>query len=121
VAEYLRFFWGKLLIDGRPAFGLSHRLSMGDTKLALLIERAFYVSHTLNSSQTVLVLLPVVEGRLLFYVNRVWTERVGGLGCPIKKIVGRYSVLDEMREIIRNLGVCRFCDAPEAAGPAIPE
>jgi hypothetical protein len=69
----------------------------------------------------VLVLFPVVEGRLLFYVNRVWTDRVGGLGCPFKKIVGRYSVLDELHESIRNLGVCSFCDAPKTAGPATPE
>ncbi len=116
-----RFFWGRLRIDDQPAFSLNHRLSMGDAQLALLIERAFYVSHTLDASQTVLALLPVVEGRLLLYVNRVWTDRVGGLGCPVKRIVGRYSVLDAMREIIRGLGVCGFWGAPQGAGEAVPD
>lgn len=101
-----RFFWGKLIIEGRPAVGLSHRVSVGDADSALLVEHAFYVSHTLNASLTFLAVLPVAEGKLLFYVNRVWTDRVGGFARPIRKFVGRHSVLGEMRQILDNLEVC---------------
>ncbi len=115
------FFWGKLYIDDRLGVGLSHRVSTGDADSALLAERAFYISHTLNASQTFLAILPVVEGKLLFYVNRAWIDRVVGLGCPLKTLVARYLVLSEMRKIMANMKVCG--SAATGAGhksPSVP-
>lgn len=115
------FFWGKLYIDERLGVGLSHRISTGDKDSALLAERAFYISHTLSASQSFLVILPAVEGRLLFYVNRAWIDRVVGLGCPLKTLVARYFILSEMRTIMTNMEVCGP-DAVHAghSGPAVP-
>jgi hypothetical protein len=100
------YFWYMVNLDDRPAIGLSHRLhiSMNDAKF--IIERGYYISHSLDSVQIIVALVPVQEGLLLVYTNRTWTGKITGMFTFLKQRIGYNIMMHEMEHVMKNLSIC---------------
>jgi len=97
-----RFYWLRYELDGRPNYALDHRLALqvGDTFATA--DRAFYVSHGYNVSQSFAGLIPVPEGTLVVYRSRVSTDQVAGFGSSAKKGIGRGMLADHLTAIFER-------------------
>lgn len=103
-----RFFWYVSSLEQRPSVALGHRVSMTGSDMSVLVERLYYVSHTLNSGQLAIALLPTREGRLLVYVSRVWSDKLGGaLFASLKKSAAHDYLVQEMSALVEQLRICR--------------
>lgn len=87
--------------NGRAVVALSH-LVFGRVEGGLVaIDRRFYVNHTLNSMQAVLVAMPLAEGRtVVFYANRTGTDLVLGFGSSVARGIGRTIMRREVDRLI---------------------
>ena len=99
-----QFFWVKQFDGSRPMFGLKHWvLDVNDT-YALITERQYYLSHTLNSMQVVIACLPYKEGTLVVLLNQAFTEKVNRtIGKKIAKAIGYGQVEKNIRPIFEAL------------------
>jgi hypothetical protein len=61
--------------------------------------REFYVAHTYNSLQLVLVTFPVKEGTIVFYSNRTSTDQVAGVGGGMKRKIGGQMLQKEVAKL----------------------
>ena len=100
------YFWYIVNLDDRPAVGVSHRLHTSVGEARFIVERGHYVSHSLESIQIVVAVIPVQEGMLLVYVNRTWTHKVTGFFTRLKKRIGYKMMMSEMEHVMENLDVC---------------
>jgi hypothetical protein len=68
-------------------------------------------------------LLPVPEGTVVFYRNRVSTDRVGGFGSSVKRAVGRSVMARQLREIFERTRMSferdQMSPAPLGAHPGL--
>jgi len=87
------YYWYLVNLGDRPAIGLSHRVLSNSGAATLQIERGYYISHTLDSVQVFVGLIPVKEGTLLLYINRTWTEEISGLFSFIKRKIAHKIML----------------------------
>jgi len=69
------YYWYLVNLGDRPAVGLSHRIHRTIGGAVLQIERGYYISHTLDSVQVFVGLIPVQEGSLLIYILTVPGQR----------------------------------------------
>jgi len=104
------FFWYLVNLGDRPAVGLSHRIHSDLDIAILIIERGYYISHTIDSVQVLVGLIPVQEGMLLIYINRTWTEEVSGLFSLIKRKVAHNIMISEMEHVMKNIHICINAD-----------
>jgi hypothetical protein len=86
---------------------LSHRLHTRIDEATLIIERGFYISHTIDAVQILISLSPVQEGTLLVYTNRTWTEKISGLFSTAKRKIAYEIMISEMEHVLKNINVCR--------------
>lgn len=100
------YFWYMVNLDDRPAIGLSHRLQGSVNQARFIIERGFYISHSLDSVQIVVAIIPAQEGLLLIYINRTWTEKITGFLTGIKQRIGYDIMMSEMEHVMKSLNVC---------------
>ena len=101
------YYWYLVNLGDRPAVGLSHRIHSNNGAATLLIERGYYISHTLDSVQVFVGLIPVQEGALLLYINRTWTEEISGLFSFVKRKIAHKIMLSEMDHVMKNIHICR--------------
>ena len=101
------YFWYMVDLDDRPAIGLSHRLHTRIDDATFIIERGYYISHTIDAVQIIVSLIPVQEGLLLVYNNRTWTEKITGLFSTIKRKIAYKIMISEMEHVLENLDVCQ--------------
>ena len=101
-------FWYMVNLGDRPAIGLSHRLHTKIGTASFIFERAYYISHTLDSIQVLITLIPVQEGTLLIYSNRTWTEKISGLFSSIKRKIAYKIMISGMENVLKKLDVCRL-------------
>ena len=104
------YYWYLVNLGDRPAVGLSHRIHSNRGAATLLIERGYYISHTLDSVQVFVGLIPVKEGTLLLYINRTWTEEISGLFSFLKRKIAHKIMLSEMDHVMKNIHICRDAD-----------
>ena len=104
------YFWYLVNLGDRPAIGLSHRLHSDIDDATFIIERGYYISHTIDSVQVLVGLIPVQEGTLLVYINRTWTEKISGLFSSIKRKIAHNIMISEMEHVMKNIHVCRNSD-----------
>ena len=97
-----RFYLLEYELDGRPNYTLRHRMALPFNGGVALVDRDFYVSHGYNTSQAISGLMPVPEGTIVFYRNRVSTDRVGGFGSSVKRSIGRSVMAKQLREIFQR-------------------
>ncbi len=57
-----RFYWLKVKMVKRPAWALVHRITLQGDDFALVTERYFYTTHSLNSLQITVAWLPYGDG-----------------------------------------------------------
>ena len=99
-----QFFWVKQRQDKRTLFVLKHWLSDIDPDYALIVERQYYLSNTLNSLQVGILCLPYSSGTLVALLNQAFTEKVDvKVGRGIAQRVGRQQVEKQIRPLFKNL------------------
>lgn len=96
------FYWLRYELDGRPNYTLRHRMAMqvGDT--FAVADRDFYVSHGYNVSQSFAGLIPVPEGTMVVFRDRVSTDQVASFGSSVKKGIGRGMMADHLTAIFQR-------------------
>ena len=105
ISEYVhRFYWAKQSESDRPLFLLKHWIMDIQADYALITERRFYLSHSLNSLQVVIGCLPDGESTLVVLLNQTFTEKVNmSIGKTIAKTIGYREVEKNIRPIFENL------------------
>lgn len=99
-----KFFWVKQMEEDRPMFVLKHWSVDIQPDYALICERQFYMSHSLNSLQVVILCLPYKDSTLVVLLNQAFTEKVNvSVGKGIAKKVGRTIVKDKIHPMFENL------------------
>ena len=97
-----RFYLLRYDLNGRPNYALRHRMALPFSGGVVLVDRDFYVSHGYNTSQAISGLIPVPEGTVVFYRNRVSTDQVAGLGSSMKRTIGRSVMAKQLTEIFQR-------------------
>lgn len=97
------FFWINRTVEGRATPTLMHRITAVFEQGAVAVSREYYVGHSYNSSQLLLGCLRYLEGTLLFYVHRTYTDQVAGLGRALRRSIGRESLKKTMLDRFRVL------------------
>jgi hypothetical protein len=99
-----RFFVIKQIIEDRPGFVLKHWMLDSHPDHLVLVERLFYMSHTLNTMQVVIVAMPYDDKRtLVALTNQSFTEAVAGMGGKIAHAIGRKIVTGQILPLFENL------------------
>jgi hypothetical protein len=99
-----QFYWAKQAESNRPLFLLKHWILDIRPDYALIAERRFYLSHSLNSLQVVIGCLPHGDSTLVILLNQTFTEKVNmNIGKMIAKTIGYREVEKNIRPIFENL------------------
>jgi hypothetical protein len=98
-----RFSWILHEAQDRLVVALSHVAFGRNDDCLAVIERRYYVSHSLNSLQVVAVALPINEGTVIFYANRTGTDQVTGFGSSVAKGIGRKIMRGELEALIEAI------------------
>lgn len=99
-----QFYWAKQSESNRPLFLLKHWILDVRPDYALIAERRFYLSHSLNSLQVVIGCLPHGDSTLVVLLNQTFTEKVNmTIGKTIAKAIGLREVEKNIRPIFENL------------------
>ncbi len=99
------YLWSNVDLNDRPAIVLSHRIDLDLAERQIIAERYFYSSRFINAGYALSAVLPVEEGRLFFYIYRVWIDRWSGL-ARLKQSAGQKLMIRQMERNLDNLGVC---------------
>jgi hypothetical protein len=97
-AEYLpgmehRFFAYEQEVEGLGTFILSHRAAIRGEHHALITEQRYFVSETYACRFIASDCVEVPGGTLVFYVSRIFTDQVAGIGSRLKHVMGRGRML----------------------------
>ena len=99
-----QYYWVKQTESNRSLFVLKHWVLDIQADYALITERRFYLSHTLNSLQVVIGCLPHDDKTLVVLLNQAFTEKVNiKFGKTIAKSIGYMQVEKNIRPIFENL------------------
>ncbi|MBK8907042.1 MAG: hypothetical protein IPM60_03820 [Rhodospirillales bacterium] len=98
-----RFFWKKEMVDGRSAFSLRHDVVDCGPASCLIGRRVFFVSHTYDGMQDIVLLLPVREGTMMFRFMRTYTQRVAGPFNGFERRVGQTMMSKSLIEDVEDL------------------
>jgi hypothetical protein len=96
------FFLIRYAMGGRPVFALRHRLAMPVGGAYVVADRDFYVSSGYNDTQGLAGLLPIETGTVVFYLERVTTDQLGGFGASTKQAIGRGMMAKQIRQIFEK-------------------
>jgi hypothetical protein len=88
-----RFFAYEQQVEGLRTFILSHRAAMRGEHHALITEQRYFVSQTYTCRFIASECVEVPGGTLVFYVSRIFTEQVAGIGSRLKHFMGRGRML----------------------------
>ena len=94
------FLWIKVEITGRPIFALVHRVTLTDEDFAVVTERYFYSTHSLNSLQVTVVWLPFEGGTYMGLAASASADILSGLKGKLLRAVGRDPALDMVDEVV---------------------
>jgi hypothetical protein len=103
--------------SGRPLYVLKHRLMDVDAKRAIIAERQFYISHSLDTLQVIILCLPTADGGTqVAMLNQTYTGRVAGMGRAIAHRIGRQKVREKVQPLFEALRQ-RFAEPTVAHNP----
>ena len=88
-----RFFAYEQKVEGLRTFILSHRAAVRGEHHALITEQRYYVSNTYACRFIATDCFEVPGGTLVFYVSRIFTDQVAGVGTRLKHVIGRGRML----------------------------
>ncbi|MDD5268596.1 MAG: hypothetical protein PHO08_15955 [Methylococcales bacterium] len=98
-----KFLWRNRKVEGRPTAILIHRATLSTGNGEVIVSRQFYAGHSYNSNQLIITCLPYLNGSLVFYANRTFTDQVAGVGSSLKHSIGEKQVRSEMTKQLKNL------------------
>ena len=98
-----RFYLYRQQVEDRPTFILAHRTSAQSTNAAVLTEEEYYVGHSYNCNFVIAAGFTVQGGTLVFYMNRTFTDQVGGFGGGLKHGIGRSQMLSSVAATLDNV------------------
>ena len=96
------FFWRNRKVESRPTAILVHRVMLSNDAGELILSRQFYAGHSYNSNQLTIACLPYLDGSLVTYTNRTFTDQVAGFGSSVKHSVGGQQARGEMTKMLKN-------------------
>lgn len=97
------FYWLNRVVQGRPTAILGHRVMLSTGAGEVILTRQFYAGHSYNSNQLMIVCLPYLDGSLVFYANKTFTDQVAGFGGSMKRSIGDKQEQNEMVKLLKNL------------------
>ena len=97
------FFVVRRTIQDRPWLSLAHWVIDLKTSYALIAQRQYYVGHTYNSLQIIILCLPYKEGTLVSLLNQTFTDKVTGILSNLKHCIGRLCVQEIIRPLFEKL------------------
>ena len=97
------FIWRNRQVESRPTPILLHRIIFSTQTGELILSRQFYAGHSYNSNQLVIACLPYLDGSLVFYANRTFTDQVAGFGSSLKHSVGQKQAKSEISKLLKKL------------------
>jgi len=96
------FFWRNRKVESRPTAILVHRVILSTDAGELILSRQFYAGHSYNSNQLTIACLPYLDGSLVIYTNRTFTDQVAGFGSSLKHSIGGEQARGEMTKMLKN-------------------
>ena len=96
------FFWRNRNVESRPTAILIHRVMLSNDAGELILSRQFYAGHSYNSNQLTIACLPYLDGSLVIYTNRTFTDQVAGFGSSLKHSIGGEQARGEMTKMLKN-------------------
>ena len=99
------FLWANIDLNDRPAIILSHRIDLDLDDRQIIAERYFYASRFFNTGYALSAVVPVTEGRLFFYIYRVWVNQWRGL-ARLKQSAGQKLMIRQMENHLNELAIC---------------
>ena len=99
-----KFFWRNREVQSRPTAILVHRLMLNASDAgAVILARQFYAGQAYNSNQLMISCLPYLDGSLVFYANRTFTDQVAGAGSSLKHAIGNKQEQGEIVKLLKTL------------------
>ncbi len=109
-------YWTKREIDGRPNYILAHQVVAGGEGYTIFAMREYYVGHTYEALQFVLLALPVEGGSLVVLVASTFAEKATGFFSGLAHWFGQKRMRDDLRRYFEALKA-----APAESWPIAPE
>jgi hypothetical protein len=105
-----RLYWLKVKIVKRPTWALVHRITLKGEDFALVTERYFYTTHSLNSLQITVAWLPYGDGSTyLGLATSASADVLSGFKGKFLRAIGRDKagelvggVLEEVQEELKS-------------------
>ena len=97
-----KFFWLNREVQSRPTAILVHRVMLRMGTGELILSRQFYAGHSYNSNQITVAFLPYLNGTLIFYANKTFTDQVGGFGSSFKHSIGEDKEQSDMTQLMNS-------------------
>lgn len=95
--------WSRSEQSGRPLFVLEHSMHDLHEEYALIVQRQYYISHTLDNLQVAMLLLPEGEQTVLFILTQTSTDKVTGMGRFVAAPIGRHMIKRNVEPIFSVL------------------
>ena len=97
------FYWIKVKIQRRPTFALVHRITLIGDDYALITERYYYASHSLNSLQVVVGWLPYGDGTYMGLATSASADILSGLTGKFLRAIGRGKANELVGEVLQDI------------------
>ena len=97
-----KLFWLNRQVQSRPTAVLVHRIIMNTANSGVILSRQFYAGHSYNSNQITVAFLPYLNGTLIFYANKTFTDQVGGFGSSFKHSIGEDKEQSDMTQLMNS-------------------
>lgn len=91
-----RFFWKKVMVEGRPTFVLIHQTIDEGSNYLLVSARQFFVGHTYNSLQAFSLAVEEDGRTYVFQANTTATDQITGFFSGIAKKVGQPRIRESL-------------------------
>ncbi|MFW0778573.1 MAG: hypothetical protein ACN2B6_12730 [Rickettsiales bacterium] len=97
------FFLISEMEGGRPILSLVHWIYTMKDDHALIVERKYYISHTLDAMHTYIFMQQQDASTVVVMGNSTFTQKVTGMGSFIAHKVGRANVASNIKPILSGL------------------
>jgi hypothetical protein len=95
-----RFYWIVHGAEDELLVTLAHRVYAQRDGYIIGFDHRYYVNHTANSMQVVVVVVPVDEGSVVIYANRTYTDLVAGFMGAVARGIGRVIMRSEIYDTV---------------------
>ncbi len=98
-------YWTKREIGGRPNYILAHQVVAGGEAYTIFAMREYYVGHTYEALQFVLLALPVEGGSLVVLVASTFASQATGFFGGLARWIGQKRMRDDLHHHFEALKV----------------